>query len=151
MVARITDLATLDPSMDSSDAGLANARNLFDQLTSIEADGTVSPLMATSWSANDDATVWTFTPRTDAKFRNGMPVTAAGGAFSFQRVLDDKTSPMRSYSAEMVTVKATDDNKVVFTLNGPFERRVSPQTATHFRRAHRLGSRRRAGLSGRAA
>ncbi len=46
-----------------------------------------APGVATSWSANDDQTVWTFRLRPDAVWSNGEPVTAHDFVYSYRRIL----------------------------------------------------------------
>ena len=70
-----SDVATLDPSIDQAVISLHARLNIFDALTEIGRDGSAAPRLATSWEASPDATLWTFTIRTNAKFHNGQPVT----------------------------------------------------------------------------
>ncbi|HRQ11639.1 MAG TPA: ABC transporter substrate-binding protein, partial [Trueperaceae bacterium] len=43
------------------------------------------PALATSWSANDDATVWTFELRQGVKFHDGTPFNAEAVKFNIDR------------------------------------------------------------------
>src|SRR5262245_36267423 len=60
VVSQSSDALTLDASMDTSPISLNLFKNIYDQLTDIAGDGSVSPQLATSWQASSDATVWTF-------------------------------------------------------------------------------------------
>ena len=53
-------------------------------------DSTALPGAATSWSANDDFTVWTFKLQPEGKWSDGVPVTAHDFVFSYQRMLHPK-------------------------------------------------------------
>ena len=46
--------------LDTSPISVNVFRNVFDALTRIEADGSVSPLLAVSWSASEDTKTWEF-------------------------------------------------------------------------------------------
>src|SRR4249920_2541298 len=76
VVSQGSDVLTLDPMLDTSPIGVNVFRNVFDALTRIEADGSVTPLLAVSWSASEDTKTWEFTIRTNAKFHDGQPITA---------------------------------------------------------------------------
>lgn len=127
-VALVSDALTLDPSKDSSPMGLNLFRNIFDQLTSIEADGSVRPMLATGWEVNADATEWVFTIRDNVRFHDGSPVTIEDVAWSFQKILDDEKSPVRPHISSVTKVEIVGDNQVKFTLNAgfaPFHRNAS--------------------------
>ncbi|STQ11586.1 putative transport periplasmic protein [Enterobacter cloacae] len=47
--------------------------------------------MATRWQSNDNR-IWTFTLRDDAKWSDGTPVTAQDFVYSWQRLVDPKTT-----------------------------------------------------------
>ena len=53
-------------------------------------DGKPAPDLAVSWSANANATEWTFKLREGVRFHNGKPFTAADAAYSLKRVQDTK-------------------------------------------------------------
>ena len=58
----------------------------YDALLKYEGDPVeLKPWLATSWTVNDDATVWTFKLDPRAKFQNGDPVDAAAVKASFER------------------------------------------------------------------
>ena len=80
--------AGIDPLFANYTQGWIVADALFDGLTSWDAqDSTVMPAVASSWTANANATVWTFHLRTDAKFSNGKAVTAQDFKFTWERVV----------------------------------------------------------------
>ncbi len=57
------------------ESGVPLMSSIFDSLTLVEADGTVVPALAESWS-NDSGTVWTFKLRPDVVFSDGSPLNA---------------------------------------------------------------------------
>ncbi|NJP04577.1 MAG: ABC transporter substrate-binding protein [Chloroflexaceae bacterium] len=76
--------------------------------------------MATSWDANNDATVWTFTLRDDVVFHDGKPFTSADVAYTFQRVLDGKSDSLLSTVFDLIErIETPDQNTVIFHLSQP--------------------------------
>ena len=127
-VAQSSDTLTLDPSVDTSPISLNIFKNVYDQLTDIAADGSVAPLLATSWEASPDAKVWTFSIKPGVKFHDGSPVTVGDVIWSFEKIIADQKSPVRAYLTNVEKVEAVGDDKVRFTLTesfAPFDRQVS--------------------------
>jgi peptide/nickel transport system substrate-binding protein len=127
-VAQSSDVLTLDPSVDTSPISLNLFKNVFDQLTDIKADGSVGPLLATAWSSSDDAKEWTFTIKHGVKWHDGTDLTVNDVVWSFQKIMDDKKSPVEAYLTSVEKVEAVGDDKVKFTLKAsfaPFPRQVS--------------------------
>ena len=84
-------------------------------------DGKPSPDLAVSWSANDDATEWTFQLRSGVKFHDGSSFGAEDVVYSLGRVLDpDSDSPARSAVKMIDAVEAVDSRTVRISLNTPF-------------------------------
>ncbi|MFI2363650.1 ABC transporter substrate-binding protein [Promicromonospora sp. NPDC019610] len=118
-----------DPLVEGSLAGFNYYYNLYDQLTTLNADGEIEPSVATAWTPNDDFTEWTFTLRDDVVFHNGEPLTAEDVAFSYNQVLATPDSDIRGYMGMLESAEATDDTTVVFTLSSPFSPWPSITTA----------------------
>ena len=93
----------------------------MDRLVRPALDGTPAPDLAESWSANSDATVWTFNIRKGVKFHDGSSLDANDVLYTFTRVLDPElASPARSAVKMIETMKKIDDHTVEFSLNTPF-------------------------------
>lgn len=92
---------------------------LGSSLTMVGLDGSVQPDLATSWSGNSDATVWTFKMRPGVKFSDGSPLTAADVVFSYKTILANQKSLQRTYVTPITEVSAPDPATVVFTLSAP--------------------------------
>jgi len=120
VVAQPSDALSLDPSVDTSPISLNLFKNIYDQLTDITVDGSVAPQLATAWTASPDGKTWTFTIRTDAKFHDGTPVTPEDVIWSFQKILDDRTSPVRTYISRITAMEQVGANQVRFILSQPF-------------------------------
>jgi peptide/nickel transport system substrate-binding protein len=84
---------------------------------------TLTPVLATSWSPNSTADVWTFKIRQGVKFHNGDPLTADDVVYTFQLHTNPKNgSNALSAFAGVLTpsgVKKTDDFTVEFHLEAP--------------------------------
>lgn len=84
-------------------------------------DGKPQADLATSWEANEDATVWTFQLRDGVTFHDGATFEAADVVYSLKRVLDpDSDSPARSAVKMITDVTALDNMTVQITLDTPF-------------------------------
>jgi len=84
-------------------------------------DGKPQADLATSWEANEDATVWTFKLREGVMFHDGSTFEAADVVYSLNRVLDPESdSPARSAVKMITEVKALDGMTVQITLDTPF-------------------------------
>lgn len=111
---------TLEPPGLDPTAGAASAiaeivhYNVFETLTKISSDGTVSPLLAESWEVSPDLKTYTFKLRKGVKFQNGEPFNASSVKFSFERAGADKSTnkDKRTFSG-MESVAAIDEHTVV--------------------------------------
>lgn len=111
----------LNPMLVRTNPEYMIAEMLYSGLTTLGHDMTAQPDLATAWSANDDASEWTFTLRSDAVFSNGDPVTPADVVASFTKLLDPETAaPGRRNLGPIASVTAGDGNTVVFKTDGPF-------------------------------
>ena len=128
VVSQSSDALTLDPSLSTDPISLNVFKNVYDQLTDIAADGSVAPLLATSWTSSDDAKIWTFKILRGAKFQDGSPLTVEDVVWSYQKIIDDPKSPVRAYLTGVKKVEALGDDQIRFTLSAsfaPFPRQVS--------------------------
>jgi peptide/nickel transport system substrate-binding protein len=107
------------PGLDPT-AGAASAiaeivlYNVFETLTKVNADGSVTPLLAESWEVSPDLRTYTFKLRRGVKFQNGEPFNAAAVKFSFERAGAEKsTNKDKRTFAGMQKVAAVDDSTVV--------------------------------------
>lgn len=126
-VAQASDVLTMDPSKDTSPISLNLFKMVFDQLTDIERDGSVGPLLAATWETAD-AVTWDFTLVDGATFHNGDPVTVDDVVWTFQTIMADDTSPVKAYTVAIDTVEKVDDKTVRFVNKypyAPFPRQVS--------------------------
>ena len=82
-------------------------------------NGTLVPDLASRWRVSDDGKTWTFDLRDDAYWHDGTPVTSADVAFTIHTLQDPEYSGPLSTSWSGVTVQATGERTVRFTLDTP--------------------------------
>ena len=134
-IANLDEPESLDPHKVWNSRQIHIARNLFEGLVVLDPKGDVAPGAAESWTVSEDGLTYRFKLRTNAKWSNGDPVTAADFLFAFRRVEDPKTNAEQAEelyaikNAEEVNagklapaalgVAAPDDRTVEITLKAP--------------------------------
>lgn len=117
--------ASLDPAKAVGLPEIQVIRDLFEGLVNQDAQGNIIPGVATRWQTNDQK-IWTFTLRNDAKWSDGTPVTAEDFVYSWQRLVDPKTtSPFAWFAAlagianaqEIIDGKTSPDKLGVTAVN----------------------------------
>lgn len=79
--------------------------------------GPLTPSLAESWSATEDALSYDFVIRKDAKFQNGEPITAEDVRFSFERYRGTAHADMK---AHVKSIDLADSRHVRFNLTQPW-------------------------------
>jgi oligopeptide transport system substrate-binding protein len=98
---------TLDPHRTTSGLETAIESDLFEGLTARGPDGRVVPGVAERWEVSADGKSWTFHLRPEARWSNGVPLTAADFVYAFGRELDTRThAPMASQLANITGAEA---------------------------------------------
>ncbi|WP_342325337.1 peptide ABC transporter substrate-binding protein [Kosakonia sp. BYX6] len=91
--------ATLDPAKAVGLPEIQVIRDLFEGLVNQNEKGEIVPGVAEKWQSSDNR-VWTFTLRNNARWSDGSPVTAQDFVYSWQRLVDPKTtSPFAGFAA----------------------------------------------------
>lgn len=94
--------------------------NLFEGLMKINADSSVTPLLAQSWTVSPDLKTITFKLRTDVKFHDGEAFSSADVKFSFERAAAaDSTNKIKAFFSSIEKIDTPDAATVVLTLKGP--------------------------------
>jgi peptide/nickel transport system substrate-binding protein len=108
----------LDPTIAAA-AAIAEVTlyNVYETLTKINEDSSVSPLLAESWQASPDLKTYTFKLRKGVKFQNGEPFNSAAVKFSFERnAAANSTNKDKSLFQSFESVTAPDADTVVIAL-----------------------------------
>lgn len=108
----------LDPTTLSS--GFVNFLwyTAYSQLTEVNAEGQLEPLLAESYEPMGGPDKWLFTLRKGVEFHNGKTVDSNDVIQSILRSQGDSASAMASFANTITDMKADGDDKVIFTLDG---------------------------------
>jgi peptide/nickel transport system substrate-binding protein len=110
---------TLEPPGLDPTTGAASAiaeithYNIFETLTKVNSDGSVSPLLAESWEVSPDLKTYTFRLRRGVKFQNGEPFNAHTVKFAFERAGGEKSTNKDKRTFANLGVQVVDDYTVV--------------------------------------
>ncbi|HWS76607.1 MAG TPA: ABC transporter substrate-binding protein [Quisquiliibacterium sp.] len=117
---------TLEPNGLDPTAGAASAiaevthYNVYESLTRINADGSVSPLLAERWTVSHDNRSYTFSLRKGVRFHNGEPFSSASVRFSFERAAGEgSTNKDKAVFAGIARIETPDADTVVLRLKEP--------------------------------
>lgn len=113
-----SDPLSLDPQTSNLVTEGRVIGDLMVGLTTEAPDGKAIPAIAASWEASADGLTWTFHLR-DAKWSDGVPVTADDFVYAYRRILDPKTASIYAY---LVTIlkngQAVNDGKAPLSAVG---------------------------------
>ena len=104
----------LDPTANaSSSIGEITLYNLYETLTKINPDGSVSPLLSESWEVSPDLKTYTFKLRRGVKFHNGEPFNAHTVKFAFDRAAAEKSTNKDKRTFANISTQVVDEYTVV--------------------------------------
>ena len=87
---RGNDSVALDPGDVTDGESSKVIEQIFDQLTRFKPGSTeIEPSLATSWSSNEDRTVWNFQIRAGVTFHDGTALDGAAVVTAFERQRDE--------------------------------------------------------------
>jgi peptide/nickel transport system substrate-binding protein len=115
--------AAINPITIADQGGLELIGNVGEFLVFTDTSLNYHPWLATSWSPNADASVWTFKIRQGVKFNDGTPMTVDDVVYSFK----SQANPSSSSNALSVFggtlspdgVVKVDDTTIAFNLEHP--------------------------------
>ena len=94
--------------------------NVFEGLTKINEDFSVTPLLAESWSFSSDLKTLTLNLRKGVKFQDGEAFSSKDVKFSFERyAAKDSTNKDKPFFASIASIDASDPAKAVLTFKEP--------------------------------
>ncbi len=111
----------LDPtSAPAAAIGEVTHYNIFEGLTKINEDFSVTPLLAEKWTFSPDLKTLTFTLRPNVKFQDDEPFSSKDVKFSFERfAAKDSTNKDKGFFASIASIDAPDPNTVVLKFKEP--------------------------------
>ena len=119
----ITPAGAINPLTVADQGGLDMLAQTGEYLCLSDQSLTLRPVLATSWSSNSTATVWTFKIRQGVKFHNGQPLTADDVVYTYKLMTNPKSSSnaLSAFGGGLSPdgVKKVDDFTVAFHLNAP--------------------------------
>jgi len=83
----LDSIRSLDPAQAVFTVDVMLIQQLYDGLVAFDEHLNTVPALAKFWEISPDGKTYTFELREDARFHNGMPVTAEDCVFSFERLL----------------------------------------------------------------
>jgi peptide/nickel transport system substrate-binding protein len=114
------DVATMDPQLQWDTDSYSVYRNIFDNLLTRDAAGTIVPQVATAWRYADDTTI-VFNLRSDIIFHDGSKLTAEDVAFSIRRIVNPEfRSPQLSQFDQIASAEVTGANQVTVRTKSPY-------------------------------
>jgi peptide/nickel transport system substrate-binding protein len=119
----VTPTAAINPVTVADQGGLDMLAQTGEYLCLSTQTLTLQPVLATSWTPNSTANVWTFKIRQGVKFHNGAPLTAADVVYTY-KLQTNPTGSSNALSAFAGVLKPSgvvqvDDFTVAFHLEAP--------------------------------
>lgn|GEM_PF-1912634 len=98
-------------------------RLMYEPLLNIEADGSLSPRLAKSWSWDLATKTWTFNLRNDVKWHDGEPFTSADVKATYDLAMELGGMYKQTWAGDVATDGCTivDDHTIQFTLKEAYE------------------------------
>jgi peptide/nickel transport system substrate-binding protein len=111
----------LDPtSAPAAAIGEVTHYNIFEGLTKINEDFSVTPLLAESWTFSPDLKTLTFKLKPNIKFQDGEPFSSKDVKFSFEHfAATDSTNKDKGFFASIQSIDTPDPNTVVLNFKDP--------------------------------
>ena len=123
-VAIATPAGAVDPVTVADDGGLTMLIQAGEFLCVTQPDLTLKPVLAESWTHNDDSSVWTFKLRPNVKFISGGTLKADDVVATVDRLADpgNASNALSAFKGILSkgNVKKVDDLTVEFHLDAPY-------------------------------
>lgn len=119
-VAWPVNVGPLNPHLYTPNQMFAQSM-VYEPLVKYQADGSVKPWLAKSWTSSADGKVWTFTLRDDVTFSNSETFDAFAAAENFRAVLDNRQRhAWLELVNQIVDVKALNKDQLQITLKSAY-------------------------------
>ncbi|SEF12529.1 peptide/nickel transport system substrate-binding protein [Rhizobiales bacterium GAS191] len=129
---------TLEPPGLDATAGAAAAigqithLNIYEGLTKVNDDGSVTPLLTSGWTISGDAKTYTFKLLSGVKFQDGELLSSADVKFSFERaVTAESTNKSKAFLSTIASIETPDPMTVILHFkdaspDAPYQLGLSP-------------------------
>ncbi|MFW5814975.1 MAG: glutathione ABC transporter substrate-binding protein [Spirochaetota bacterium] len=112
---------SLDPVKMTSAPAATVGEHVVERLIYMEEDGSLTPMLATSWDSNDDGTEWTFEIREGAEFHDGEPLNAEAVAVNLRRFVNPDVGAAYAFLlGDVEQIEAVGEYTLEITLSQPF-------------------------------
>lgn len=123
VVGVLQDVDSLNPFKGITVMAYETWALTYDTLTGYSADD-FSPeaRLAEDWGASEDGLTWTYNLREDATFHDGEPLTADDVAYTYNRIIANKSIERTNYGSyvkNITGVEAVDEFTVEMTIEEP--------------------------------
>ena len=120
-VGMVLEPPGLDPTIAPAAAiGEVTHYNIFEGLTKINEDFSVTPLLAEKWTFSPDLKTLTFTLKPNVKFQDGEAFSSKDVKFSFERFAGkDSTNKDKGFFASIELIDTPDPLTVVLRFKAP--------------------------------
>ena len=119
----VTPTGAINPLTVADQGGLDMLAQTGEYLTLSSQTLTLQPVLATSWSANSTADVWTFKIRPGVRFHGGAPLTADDVVYTYQLHTNkaNGSAALSAFAGVLLPsgVVKVDDHTVAFHLEAP--------------------------------
>ncbi|WP_199190341.1 ABC transporter substrate-binding protein [Cryobacterium sp. N22] len=111
----------LDPHVGGNYPQALVSSQFLESLVSLDADGTIIPWLADSWTVSPDGLSWEFTLKDDVTFTDGTPLDAAAVQANIAHLQNPETGSSTGYLAlaKVTGTEAVSDSVVRLNLTQP--------------------------------
>jgi peptide/nickel transport system substrate-binding protein len=111
----------LDPHVGGNYPQALISTQYLEPLVGRDADGEITPWLASDWTVSEDGLTWDFTLREDVTFTDGTPLDAAAVKTNIEHLQDPETGSSTGYLAvaKVAEVEAVDATHARFHLSAP--------------------------------
>jgi peptide/nickel transport system substrate-binding protein len=118
VVAVAADPPSLNPMTSQALATWYVSNQILETLVKYDEDFAPQPSLASSWEANDEGTVYSFTLEEDVTWHDGEPFTADDVVYTFSEAGPQYSNTYKLVMKDLESVTA-DGNVVTFTFSQP--------------------------------
>ena len=115
----VAPAGAIDPGATADEGGLAILGQSGEYLSFSDRNLELRPVLAESWTPNDDGSVWTFNLRHGVMFQDGTEMKAGDVVASIEGVIGGNAASAFYRALSPGATTASDDYTVVFELDGP--------------------------------